>query len=675
MPSSRAGTHFRLWLLPLCALSSPWAGNAASPPDSSTNVLELPVAQITGRTGATANAGAYRMDAEELRRFATLEEALEALPGFRVRRQGGLGGYSELSFRGARASQVDIYVDGIRLNQDGDASPDLSKWPLLWFTSLEARTGFDAQGGGALARIDLSTRDEGRANIQARAGSFSSAEAAASAQVPVGAGWKLGVGAQGQSARNDYPYYDNNQTQYFAEDDRIARMDNNGYWSRGARAALRRETGASRHSVSVLWLESRKEYPGIFPADARAYARRGDWLGAWRLERFDGPLPWETGLQARRFEDFYRDPGQSLGYLSYEAARVSTSAEADARARARILPGLGARADLRLRAEETKPLITPFSAAYSSPQASRGEAQGALALDAGLERVLRGALATVEARGALVRFRADGLRSATDTLGGGSKRLTSEVYATRALRAALRWRGGDHDVEISARLEQRAPTSGELLGDNLGIISRLDLRPEEARSLSLSHSWSGKRPGVRPALQSTVFWNEYRDPIRLKAHGLSSFMRYENEGDYRSAGLEVLAFASARLTEGSLSLTLQEAAILDGFHAGHQPAYLSPLETHAEFFVKPLNAPRAGARLGLLMDFRAAYFPGDANVPGSRRPAEWELGAHAGARFGQDGPVRLALEARNLTDRHYRDFAYSPRSGRSYSLSLSFNLQ
>ena len=87
--------------------------------------------------------------------------------------------------------------------------------------------------------------------------------------------------------------------------------------------------------------------------------------------------------------------------------------------------------------------------------------------------------------------------------------------------------------------------------------------------------------------------------------------------------------------------------------------------------MKPITTSSAQTRVGFLADFRSAYYPGDANIPDSRRDGEWELGAHTDLTHG---PVRLAADARNLTDRQYRDFAYSPRSGRSYSLSFSFTL-
>ncbi len=345
------------------------------------------------------------------------------------------------------------------------------------------------------------------------------------------------------------------------------------------------------------------------------------------------------------------------------------------------VPRFDLRADARVRAEETKPLVTPFSAAYSSPDATRGEAQGGLAVDVDLIRPVAASghhvAATVEARRSYTHFRANGLRSFPDTTLG---RIASANYHPSALRASLQWAAGEstlrQTVALATRLEQRAPTSGELLGDNLGVISKMDLKPEEARSLTLSHTLSGlfAESGVRPSLQSTVFSNTYRDPIRLKAHGASAFMRYENDANYRAVGFESLASLDSRFVETSVSWTSQEVSVSEGLYKGNQPAYQSPVEWHAEFFVKPVTDPVASVRLGMLADYRSAYYPGDANIPDSRRDAEWEFGAHADAQFGTGSPIRLAVDARNLTDHHYRDFAYSPRSGRSYALSFSFTL-
>jgi len=689
---------------------------SAAPGDT----LDLPSASARGGRplGRGAAAGVHHLDDDALRRFATLEDALASLPGFRVRRAGGLGGYSELSFRGARASVVEVYVDGVRLNQDGDGAPDLSKWPALWFSSLTARTGFDAAGAGpgALARIDLSTQSGHSAEVHARGGSFGTGEAAVHAtHAPAAAaGWRLTASLQGQAARNDYTVNSDNGTPYNLADDRAWRMDNNAYTSRGARAAARRDQADGSQELSVLWLDARKEYPGLFPATARAYTRRTDWLAAWRMTRafdgFDGfglPDPsvtgdagaaraaWSLSAQARRFEDSYRDPNQTLGPFSFEQARVNTAAELAATASAPLplSPHAGTwstRLEARLRAEDVDPTRKPFTQQMESPAAERYEAGAGLRATARDLPLFPAALAlTVEARPTVVHFRADGVRSFPS---GPLSAPVAETFAPLAVRAVAEWptpSGKWGTWGLVARREPRVPSSGEFLGDNNGIRHNPLLRPEEARSVSLFHAvtWvpaaaaptvSAASPDGQPSrggtasasmlsLESSLYLNHYHDPIRLAQRGASPFLRYENAAAYRVLGAEWSAHAVTAFVDGTLAVTLQDASMREGAHRGKRPAHLSEAEAHAEVFAKP----GAGVRLGTSLDFRGPYYPGDANVPVSRRGAEWEWGAHAGyAR----GPVRLALDARNLLDRRYRDFAYSPRSGRAWSLTLSFML-
>lgn len=656
----------RLRAFAILVLALPCGRVAAQAVDT----VDLPEARARA-AAAPPGQEVRRIEGEALRRFATLEDALASLPGFRVRRAGGLGGYSELSFRGAAASAVAVYVDGIHLNQDGEGAPDLSKWPSLWFSSLTARTGFEAgAGAGTLARIDLSTHSRHRAEAHARLGSFGTGEVAAQAsgRLPFAPGWTLTAGAQAQAARNDYPVESDNGTLYNTADDRAWRIDNNAYASRGARATARRARAEGSQEFSLLWLDSRKEYPGLFPRSARAHTLRTDWLAAWRMAR----PAWEAGAQARRLEESYRDPNQSLGPFSFEQARVSRAAELDAAALFPVASdGEGghrfdARLDARLRAEDVTPTKKPFTQQLESPAAERYEGEaGARLFVRGLPSLPEVVALTFEARPAWIRFRADGVRTFPS---GPLGDPVAKTYAPLALRAAAEWPTRAGAFGVVARREPRPPSSGEFLGDNNGIQHNPDLRPEEARALSLLHELSFEgRDGTSAGLRTTLYANRYENPIRLGQRGTSPFLRYENGASYRALGAEWTASASSRLLEASLSVSAQDAAILEGYYEGNRPAWLSEAEAHAEAHLKPA----AGFRLGALLDLRGPYYPGDANVPVTRRDAEWELGAHAAyAR----GPARLAFDARNLFDRRYRDFARSPRSGRAFSLTLSLVL-
>ncbi len=628
---------------------------AADAPDT----LELSAVGVAGRPVDSAAASVHRLNQEQLLRFASLADALASIPGFRMRQAGGLGGYSELSFRGADAGAVEIDLDGIRLNQEGESAPDLSKWPLLWFSGLTARSGFDAFGAGApgtLARIDLSTASPHRAEAAARLGSFSTAEAAAA--VSGGSAWKWTVGLEGQDSRNDYPYSTDNYTVYNAGDDAATRLANNAYWSRGARASLQRASEAGSQTLSLIGIEYLKQYPGLFPAQAQAYTRHQEWLGAWRDRAFfDGGAWLEAGIQARRFEDDYRDPAQTLGYLSYAEARVSTAVEADARVHLPLGSRWEVESESRARWESVQPTATPFDQAFASPAAERLNAGLGLTLR---RRFTRNLSVTGEARGEGMQFDAAHVLAFPV---GDSTAPASQRSTPLAARAAGEWENPWGLVVFLGRWEERAPSAQELLGDNLGIRPDLGLQSQQTRSGEATGTW--RRGGLR--VQTSLFWNEYHNPIRLEAYGSTQFLHYANGPAYRAAGWENEAHVQTRRFEISFALTWQDLSVLSGPAQGLWPAYQTPLEGHAEFFWKPLSGLAAGPTLDLL----GPYYPGDLDLPGTHRPPSWRWGAQAEARRG---PMRLAFDARNLGDERAQDFAYSVQSGRSFDLTLSLNL-
>ena len=67
-------------------------------------------------------------------RFISLQDVLEREAGVRVKRYGGLGSYSTLSIRGSNAAQVNIYIDGVPLNNAQGGEINLAD---LSFDNLE----------------------------------------------------------------------------------------------------------------------------------------------------------------------------------------------------------------------------------------------------------------------------------------------------------------------------------------------------------------------------------------------------------------------------------------------------------------------------------------------------------------------------------------------------------
>ncbi len=628
------------------------------------DTVDLPQSSAKGQRVESGPANTHRLDESELQRFASLEDAIKTLPGFHVREEGGLGGYSELSFRGSDASAVDIYLDGMRLNQEGQ-NPDLAKWPLLWFSGVEARSGFDAFGAGdpgSLARIDLSTQssDSSHAELRSRAASFSTVEGAAT--VHGGKVWKWTVGAEGQTAQNDYPFFTDNGTVYYNADDAWQRMNNNAYWSRGARASLRKDNFSFNQTLSVLWLDYLKEYPGIPNTvfNAQAYTRHNEWMGAYRIEAYPGHAEVGAGVQAHHFNDSYRDPGQSLGYASYEAARAATALEADLRASIPLMQKLVLGADTRVSHENVEPTATPYNRPFVSPSATRKEVQLGTALR---EKITRDLALTEDVRGSWVQFDASRI---SDFPNPDSIAATSRMLMPLSLRGGIQWRTPIGTFEALGRYEEQAPSSEELLGDNNGIRPNLKLDPQKTRTLSLSHDF---RKNVFQ-FQTTAYWHRYEDPIHLQAYGASPFLQYGNGPAYRAVGVEAENRIGFSHFESRTSLTLQSLRILGGPAAGYWPAYQSPVEGHVEMFWKS-KFHAVAITTGPMLDFQGPYYSGDINLADTRRSSQEDWGFHLDARQGRSS---LGFDARNLLNNQYRDFAYSIRSGRNYSITLSINL-
>ena len=108
----------------------------------------------------------------------SLPELLDQAVGIEVRRHGGMGSFSTVSIRGSTSEQVQIYLDGIPLNQALGGGVDLGGLPLSGVERVEvfrgaipARLGGNSIGGVIQIRT---RRPDGarRVRFQASAGSF-----------------------------------------------------------------------------------------------------------------------------------------------------------------------------------------------------------------------------------------------------------------------------------------------------------------------------------------------------------------------------------------------------------------------------------------------------------------------------------------------------------------------
>jgi vitamin B12 transporter len=169
---------------------------------------------------------------------ATLPEVLARAASVQVRSMGALGAFTAVSIRGSTAAQVAVFLDGVPLNRDATGAPDLSQVPLESLERIEVyRGGVPAElGGGALGgAINLVSRRPGApggagAVTELRLGGGSFLTRLASARRAGGRGryaYHAFVGYQG--SRGDFPYYDDNQTEFTTVDDHTRARQSNGY--------------------------------------------------------------------------------------------------------------------------------------------------------------------------------------------------------------------------------------------------------------------------------------------------------------------------------------------------------------------------------------------------------------------------------------------------------------
>lgn len=208
---------------------------------------------------------------ERLPASADVATAVDTAAGASVQSLGGLGDFSAVSLRGSSLRQVQVYLDGVPLNPEGNATVNLSELPLRAFDRIEiyrsnpppelaaAPIGgvvnlVTAPGGeAASASVAGGSYGTGRAQVLSRtAGDLSGTPSEA---LLVGEAFRT---------RGDFTFFDDNGTTYDWLDDSLQERENNdkrqlavhGRWRLGddrlrltlLDAFLAREEGVAGHA-------------------------------------------------------------------------------------------------------------------------------------------------------------------------------------------------------------------------------------------------------------------------------------------------------------------------------------------------------------------------------------------------------------------------------------------
>lgn len=163
-----------------------------------------------------------------------LANILSTTAGVQQRQSGGFGTFSSITVRAASAAQTAVYLDGILVNSGGEPVVDLSTLEILNLASVDLYRGSTplqlgvASIGGA---VNLNTLRSDVANgrktrLRLGFGSFSQASVLA-AHHGARDKWDWTTSISHQQSENDFPFFNDRQTDLNADDDSREQRRNN----------------------------------------------------------------------------------------------------------------------------------------------------------------------------------------------------------------------------------------------------------------------------------------------------------------------------------------------------------------------------------------------------------------------------------------------------------------
>jgi iron complex outermembrane receptor protein len=230
-------------------------------------------------------------------RVEDLADVLIQMVGVRVKQYGGLGDFATVSIRGSSAGQVNVFLDGIPMNDAYSGVTNIADLPLGGVERIEVYRGFAPPhlGSGAMGgTVNLVTTDPTRWNgrgllsgleVQASYGSFDTSRQMATAWLQP---WKLKLFAHGNHTRTlgNFSFFDDNGTPFNHGDNEIADRANNDFESYGLIGRVEADIrGLKTASVTFDSYYRDQGVAGLSQSQSRsARSRRNRRIGHVKLE-------------------------------------------------------------------------------------------------------------------------------------------------------------------------------------------------------------------------------------------------------------------------------------------------------------------------------------------------------------------------------------------------------
>lgn len=258
---------------------------------------------------------------------ATVSDILGDTTGVQIRQIGGYGGYSAVNLRGTGGKQVNLYLDGMLINSAQNGGADLNLIPSAILQRIELYPDFtpiqlgSANIGGAINLVTLDVFEPMR-ELSVAQGSFGLERYSLVASDTFG-NWNFLVGADTESADNDYDVFNDNNTEFNLEDDRWEQQNNSQFEQNAVLVKVGRHfSNNQKLEMLANWNNSEKGIPSINNNEQNEATLDGNqWRGQVKYNIEFSDVVTSLRLYASQLEQTYDDRGGGTG-ISNEYLRM-----------------------------------------------------------------------------------------------------------------------------------------------------------------------------------------------------------------------------------------------------------------------------------------------------------------------------------------------------------------
>lgn len=599
----------------------------------------------------------------------SLAEVVAAESGVQYRQSGGSGSFSTISLRGSTAEQVNVYVDGILLNEAAGGGVNLSHIELLQADKVEVYRGTvpvqlgNSAIGGAISITSTRATHKPLASLLAGFGSFGSSRISTSFTGPANwlNGQQLVASFSHRTSDNNFSFLNDNGTPLNPDDDETQQRRNAQTRSTSGFLKSGHQLSSGAKLEHALQLSEHQQGISNWRNTARGTATLDTDNIQWRstLSNTATAGHWSSLLGAHfsKKNEIYDDSDSTIG-TGRQKINAKTSVLGGRVYREILLDRQSLSFNIRARSEsldskdELRDSNTTMAQRYRvdlNAQWNRYYGDGSNLFSASLFGFNLKDDYQIENN---TNARRDYRDSA----------LTPQLGLHHALGESL---GGQWKFIANASQHKRAPSFFDLFGSQGLFQGNSDLQAESSTNVDLGVAWQLTSMTETDATLQLAWFQNKKENLISRVYNARGVGRSENISRASTNGLEVAG--NLKLANGlsfNANLTLQDSENLSrisGF-TGKQLPGESALD--GSFTVQWKNR-----------QWKATYeytFNSDRFYDSPNLLAAVDQKTHNARLSRYWKHWRCDLELTNLSNQNYEDFNGYPKPGRAGFISITY---